>query len=833
MMTLKYAARALMKAPFMTTVAVVSLALGIGANAAIFSIFDEMLLRSLPVHEPERLVNLANPGLKFGSTSCGSAGSCDEVFSYLMFRDLEEAETGFSDLAAHKTIGVNLSLAGRTVSGEGLLVSGGYFSTLGVQPRVGRLLSGIDDENIGEHFVAVLGHDYWERELGADPGVLNQTLIVNGQPMTVVGVAPVGFHGTTLGSQPDVYLPITMREVLTPIWSGFDNRRSYWIYVFGRLAPGVTMEQADAQMNGLYSGIINDVEAPLQTGISDQQLEQFRARKLILSEGYRGQSNMHRDAETPLIMLFCITGLVLLIACANVANLLLARGARRGMEMAVRGSLGGQRRQLVGQLLTESVLLGILGGAASILVAYWTLGLMEGMLPPEEAQAMAFGLRPSVFGFTAILALGTGVLFGLYPALHSTRRDLVTIIKSNTGQPSGSKGARRFRGSLVTAQIALSMTLLVVAGLFVTSLANVTRVELGIASDNLVTFSVAPMLNGYEPERSAGFFQQLEEELAAIPGVTQVSSSMVALLAGNSWGNSVRVEGFENEDPEVDRGSRYNQVGPDYLSTMGMPLIAGREFGLSDVAGAPPVAIVNEAFTRKFNLNGREAVGKYMAEGGGDDLDIQIVGVVQDAKYNDVKQAVPPLYLRPYKQDETLGFLTFYVRTATDPAPALRAIPDVVRRLEPNLPVDDLKPMADQIRENTFGDRMISILAAAFATLATLLAAIGLYGVLAYTVAQRTREIGLRMALGANRGRVQTMVLKQVSTMLMLGGALGLVAAFGLGGLAESILFGVERLAVVPMVAAVGLLGVVAYGAGYLPARRAARVDPMVALRQD
>jgi predicted permease len=593
------------------------------------------------------------------------------------------------------------------------------------------------------------------------------------------------------------------------------------------------MEQADAQSNALYSGIINDVEAPLQTGMSDQQMEQFRARKLVLSEGYRGQSNMHQEASTPLIMLFCITGLVLLIACANVANLLLARGARRGMEMAVRGSMGAPRRQLVGQLLTESVLLGILGGVASILVAYWTLGLMARMLPPEEAQTMAFGLRPSVFVFTGLLALGTGVLFGLYPAFHSTRRDLVSIIKANTGQPSGSRGAKRFRGSLVTAQIALSMTLLVVAGLFISSLANVSRVELGIASDNLVTFSIAPVLSGYEPERSAGFFQQLEEELAAIPGVTEVSASMVPLLTGNSWGNSVRVEGFENEDPEVDRGSRYNQIGPNYLATMGMPLIAGREFGISDVAGAPPVAIVNEAFTRKFNLDGREAVGKYMAEGGGDDLDIQIVGVVQDAKYNDVKQAVPPMYLRPYKQDETLGFLTFYVRTAADPAPVLRSIPDVVRRLDPNLPVDDLKRMQDQIRENTFGDRMVSILAAAFATLATVLAAIGLYGVLAYTVAQRTREIGLRMALGADRGRVQTMVFKQVSTMLALGGVLGLLAAFGLAGVAESILFGVERLAVLPMIAAAGILGVVAYGAGYLPARRASRVDPMDALRQD
>jgi predicted permease len=833
MTVLKYAFRSLAKAPFMTAVAVVSLALGIGANAAIYSLFDQMLLQSLPVQEPERLVNLANPGPKYGSTSCGNAGDCEEVFSYLMFRDLEAAETGFSALVAHVGIGVNLAMDGRTVSGEGMLVSGAYFSTLGVQPAIGRLLSAIDDENIGEHFVAVLGYDYWERELGADPGVLNRTLIVNGQPMTVVGVASEGFDGTTLGSRPDVYLPITMRQVLRPTWSGYERRRSYWIYVFGRLAPGTSMDQADAQINGLYSGIINDVEAPLQEGMSEQQMERFRARKLLLAEGYRGQSTMHREAETPLVLLFSITGLVLLIACANVANLLLARGAQRGLEMAVRGSMGAQRRQLLGQLLTESVLLGIMGGAASILVAYWTLGLITRMLPPEATQAMTFGLQPSVFLFTGILALGTGVLFGLFPALHGTRPDLVTLIKSNTGQSSGSRAAHRFRNSLVTAQIALSMTLLVVAGLFITSLVNVSRVDLGLDSDNLLTFYLAPVLNGYEPERSAGFFQQVEEELAAIPGVSQVSSSMVPVLSGSSWGNSVRVEGFDNEDPEVDRGSRFNQIGAEYFSTMGMPLVAGREFGISDVAGAPPVAIVNEAFTRKFNLNGREAVGKFMSEGGDEELDIQIIGVVQDAKYSEVKQAVPPLYFRPYKQDEDLGFLNLYVRTATDPTPIIRAIPETIRRLDPNLPVDDLKRVGDQIRENTFLDRMISTLAASFAALATLLAAIGLYGVLAYTVAQRTREIGLRMALGADRARVQKMVLKQVSTMLVLGAILGLGAAVGLAGLAESLLFGVEKLDMVPMVAAAALLGVVAYGAGWLPARRASRVDPMDALRHE
>jgi predicted permease len=501
--------------------------------------------------------------------------------------------------------------------------------------------------------------------------------------------------------------------------------------------------------------------------------------------------------------------------------------------MAVRGSLGAQRRQLLSQLLTESVLLALVGGAASILVAMWTLNLIGSMLPPEAISDIDLALRPGILVFTGVVAVATGILFGLFPALHSTRSDLVTIIKGNAGQPSGSRSAQRFRTGLVTAQIALSMTLLVVAGLFIKSLVNVSQVDLGLDPDNLLTFSVAPALNGYEPERSAAFFQELEAELAAIPGVTQVSSAMVPVLTGNSWGNDARVQGFDNEDPDVDRTARFNQVGPDYFSTMGMALVAGREFSPSDGPGAPKVAIVNEAFTRKFNLNGRDAVGKFMNSGGGHELDTEIIGVIQDTKYNNVKNPEQPIFFRPYRQDEDLGFLSLYIRTASDPAPVLRAIPDVVRRLDPNLPVEDLKRMEQQVHENVFLDRMISMLAAAFAVLATILAAVGLYGVLAYTVAQRTREIGLRMALGAEQSRVRNMVFRQVAGMLAIGGVVGLAAAAGLGGLAQSLLYGVDGLDTAVMILALVLLGGVAFGAGYVPARKAARVDPMEALRYE
>ena len=830
MSVVRLAFRTLFRSPFLTAVAVISLALGIGANAAIYSLFDQLLLRELDVEEPGRLVNLAAPGPNPGSTSCGQAGNCDEIFSWPMYRDLAAAETGFSGLAGHKDLGVNLSMRDRTVAAEGLLVSGAYFSVLGLRPALGRLLGPADDENVGQHFVAVLDHEYWETYLGADPDVLGQTLVVNGQPMTVVGVAPAGFDGTTIGNDPDVYIPMTMRPVVYPVWSGFESRRGYWVYIFGRLEPGVSMAEADARINAVYSGIINEVEAPLQEGMSAQTMELFRAKRIELAEGEQGQSTMRGEARTPLILLLSITGLVLLIACANVANLLLARGARRQVEMAVRGSLGARRRQLLVQLLTESVLLALLGGVASLVVAIATLRFVGGLVPPEALDTLELSLQPGVLLFTAVLALATGILFGIFPALHGTRADLVTVVKANAGQPSGSRAAARFRSGLVTAQIALSMTLLVVAGLFIKSLSKVSRVDLGIEEEGLVTFSVSPALNGYEPAASAAFFEELEAELAAIPGVTAVTASMVPVLTGSSWGNSVRVEGFDNDDPDVDRTSRYNEVGPAYLSTMGMALLAGRDFTPSDRLGSPNVAIVNEAFTRKFNLEGVNAVGKLMSSGG-PELDVEIVGVVRDTKYNTVKDPPPPTFLIPYKQDEELGFLTFYVRTSIDPAPVLRAIPETVRRLDSDLPVVELKRMAQQVAENVFLDRMISTLAAAFAVLATVLAAVGLYGVLAYTVAQRTREIGLRMALGAAHSSVRNLVFRQVSVMLILGGLLGLGAAVGLGRLAESLLYGVEGFDPTVMTLAVVLLGAVAYGAGYIPARRAASVDPMEALR--
>jgi predicted permease len=465
MPNLKFALRTLFKTPFVTLVAIVSLALGIGANAAIFSIFNRLLLRSLPAEQTERLVNLSAPGPKPGSTSCNTAGNCEQVFSFPMFRDLEKVQTVFTGIAAHRSFGANLSYAKQTINGQGMLVSGSYFPVLGVRPAIGRVLGPGDDPTAGESHVVVLSHAYWQRQFAGDASVLNQSMIVNGQTVTIVGVAERGFDGTTLGVKPHVYLPMTLRELVTPGWKGLDNRRSYWVYLFARLSPGVAMEQASAALNTQYHAIVNDVEAPLQKGMSEQTLTRFRAKPIVLAPGGHGQSNISREATAPMSLLLGVTGFVLLIACANIANLLLARSAARATEMAVRLSIGASRRQLIGQLLTESILLAFAGGVASLLVARWTLDLIVSLVPTQAAETIGTGIEPAMLIFTAALTLGTGLLFGLFPALHSTRPDLISSLKGQAGQPSGARSAARFRTSLATLQIALSMALLVAAGL--------------------------------------------------------------------------------------------------------------------------------------------------------------------------------------------------------------------------------------------------------------------------------------------------------------------------------------------------------------------------------
>ena len=825
MTTLRFALRTLFKTPFVTVVAILSLALGIGANTAIFSLFNQLLLRPLPVPEPDRLVNLGAPGPKPGSNSCGQAGDCTVVFSYPMFRDLERLQTVFTGIAAHDVFEANLAARGQTLHAEGLYVSGSYFPVLGVKPAIGRLLGPDDDKEDSRSQVVVLSHAYWQTRFSLDPAVVGQPLIVNGETKTIVGVVERGFDGTTIGLKPKVYAPITMRR-------NADDRRSYWAYLFARLKPGVSIEQARTALATPYHNIINDVEAPLQKGMSAQTLARFKTKTLTLEPGARGQSSVSTEAKAPLSLLLGVTAFVLLIACANIANLLLARSAARAPEIAVRLSLGAGRAQLVRQLLGEACLLALFGGVGGLFVSQWTLNLIAALLPAEAAQMISLRIDVPMLIFGAALIIATGLLFGLFPALHSTRPDLVTALKGQAGQPSGARAASRFRTSLAVAQIAISMTLLVAAGLFTRSLLNVSRIELGLEADNVVMFHISPSLNGYKPEQSRQLFERVEDELSALPGTKGVSSATVAVLAGNNWGNNVSVEGFA-AGPDVDVESRFNVIGPGYFRTLGIPLVAGREFTRADALGAAKVAVVNEAFAKKFNL-GRNAVGKHMGnQGWNSPQTIEIVGLVQNAKYSEVKREIPPQFFLPHRQNERIGAMTFYVRTATEPEQFLANIPKTIARLDANLPVENLRTLPDQIRENVFLDRFITVLSTSFACLATLLAAIGLYGVLAYTVSQRTREIGLRMALGAAPARVRAMVLRQVAIMTMVGGALGLVSAVSIGRLAESLLFQLKGWDPVVLALSAIALAAVALAAGFIPAYRASQVDPMLALRYE
>jgi predicted permease len=832
MSNIRLALRTLFRSPFVTTVAIVSLGLGIGANAAIFSMFDEILLKSLPVAEPARLVNLGAPGPKPGSQTCNQAGDCEQVFSYQMFRDLQRVQTSFDGIAAHRLFGANLAYKGQTINADGMVVSGNYFSVLGLTATLGRLLTEEDDKTIGESHVVVLSHAYWRRHFDAAPNVINETLIVNGQAMTIVGIAPPNFNGTTLGERAQVFVPITMRGFMQPGFNAWENRRSYWAYLFARLKPGVTIEAATTALNGPYKSIINEVEAPLQTGMSEQTMARFKSKQVTLAEGYRGQSSMHEGARAPLLLLMGVTGFVLLIACANIANLLLVRGAGRAGEMAVRLSIGASRWQLVRQLLVESVLMALMGGLFGLLVGRWTLDFMVSILPPDATAVMNFALSPVAMAYAGLLAVVTGVIFGLFPALNSTRPDLVSTLKDQAGQKGASRGAARFRASLATFQIALSMALLVGAGLFIRSLVNVSRVDLGLQPDNVIVFALAPELSGYTTERTLALFERLEDDLAALPGVTSVTASLVPLLSGSNWGSSVAVQGFE-AGPDTDTHSNFNAVAPAYFQTLGIPVLSGREFTRADAAKGAKVAIVNEAFAKKYNL-GRDAVGKRMSDDGtGTELDMEIVGLVQNAKYSEVKREIPPVFFTPYRQQPRVGFINFYVRTGIAPEQLLTSVNGAVKKLDANLPVQDLKTLPDQVRENVFLDRMISILSTAFAILATILAGIGLYGVLSYTVAQRTREIGLRIALGADSGRVRRMVLRQVGWMTVIGAIVGLAGAVGLGRLAESLLYELKGNDPVVLGAAGVMLSLVALGAGFLPAHRASQIDPMKALRYE
>lgn len=822
---LKHALRVLRKNPAFTTVVVLTLGLGIGANASIFSLMDQVLLRSLPVRNPGELVQLDGPGAFRGRTFNA------QTFSYPMYKDFRDRNEVFTGVLGRFPTAMTVVWNGQSERASGELVSGNFFEVLGVRPEVGRLFNEADDRTPGAHPVAVLSHGFWSRRFGADPSVLNQTLVVNGHALTIVGVSARGFNGLQIGSNADVMVPLMMKAQMTPTWNDLDNRGSRWLTVMARLKSGITAEQAEVQMNVIYRQI-NEQEIAAMSNVAESFRKRFVEKHLEVLPGGRGLSDLRSEFSTALIVLMWMVGVVLLIACANVANLLLARTASRQKEIAVRLALGASRWRIVRHHLVESLTLACLGAGVGLVLATWTGSLLLATLPgSESARALSATPDSRVVLFALALAVLTALVFGIVPALQATRPAAAAVLKDEAGSVAGGGAQARVRRGLVVGQVAMSMLLLAGAGLFARSLYNLRSVDPGFNVDQLLAFSIDPSLNGYPQARIQQLFEAMQNELSTIPGVRNVSVSEIGALSGNSWRMTIRVDGYQQKEGE-DMNPGVDSVGPRYFSTMGIPLAAGREFSEKDVLGAPRVAIVNETLARYF-FGDTNPIGRRFGIGGGKPTDIEIVGVAKDVRTEELREAAPRFVYLPYRQNDALTSVTFYVRTAADTPATSAAIRQTVQRLDPNLPIYAMRAMEAQVAESLFVERMIAALSVAFGTLATVLAAIGLYGVMSYAVARRTREIGIRMALGAERGRVRWLVLKEVLLLAAIGVALGFGAALYATRRIEAQLFGITPNDPATLAAAIGLLILVALVAGWIPARRATNIDPMLALRAE
>ena len=827
---LRHAARSLRRRPLVSAVAILSLALGVGVNTAMFSVLDRVVLATLPVPSPEALVTVSSPGPRPGNVSTNDSGDVQYVFNSPLFRDLERIQTVFTAMGGFREIAANLAYRGETVSTEGLLVSGGYFQALQLQPALGRLLTPDDDREGGSGDVVVLSHRYWVTRFAANPTVLNDTLVVNNVPTTIVGVAPPGFYGTTSMENERFFIPLRMAPRVSR-WRNPDSRRDWWIYVTARLKPGLSMTGAEAQLGPPFSALVREFEFPAQrTGLSERARAAMLARRVVLEPGSRGQSGDREESQLILSLLFAITGFVLLIACANVANLLMSRATERAAEVSVRLAVGASGWAVFRLLFIESALLAMFGGVTSLAVAGLTMAGLLGLVPVEDAEVLAFSLDARVLLFTAGVSLATALLFGIVPALHAVRAR--AGFQGAAGRSTATRATARLRAVLAGSQVALATALLALSGLLIVSLVNLARVDLGVERAGLSLFRVAPILNGYTPPRALALYAQIEEALGQAPGVVAVSGATVRLLDDTRSGANLTVTGF-TAGPDADTNASFTNIGTHYFSTLGIPLVAGREFTDADTEATRPVAIVNQAFVRKFRL-AANAVGARLGTTVGTPPDIEIVGVVADATYSSARDAPPPQYFRPYRQTGA-ATLSFYVRTApgVDPSPLMASIPDIVHRFDANLPVNDLRTMDQQFDENTTSERIAMIMATAFAALAAFLAGIGLYAVLAYSVSQRVREIGIRMALGARGGDVRFMVLAQSSRITIVAAVVGVALASVLGRLGEAMLFGVTALDARAQAGAAALMLAVALLAGVLPARRAAAVDPVEALRAE
>jgi len=822
----RYAWRNLRKAPVFTAVALLSLALGIGANTAIFTLMDQVLLRLLPVKNPRELV-LFNAGGPHQGMTLGP-----DTFSYPMYRDLRDGNDVLHGIIAYFRFAASTSRNGQTQRARGELVSGNYFDVLGVRAVLGRTFASDDDRTPGGHPLVVLSNDYFQRRFGGDRGILNQTVRVNDHALTVIGVLQPGFAGMSVGEPVDLFVPVMMKAQMTPGWDDMTNRRTLWLNVMGRLKPGVSRTQAQTAMNALWRPILERELREMKDAPSGSFGERFVRKPLTLTDGGKGRSELRDHFSTPLLVLMGMVGLVLLIACANVANLLIARAASRQKEIAIRLALGAGRGRIMGQLLVESLMLAVIGGGLGLLVAVWTSSSLLAFLPFEGGQTISANPDARVLIFNVALSLATGVVFGFVPALQATRAGVAGTLKDQAGAVSVGASGVGFRKALVVAQVALSLLLLIGAGLFARSLYNLKSLYPGFESGHLMTFAVDPLLNGYSQTRLKALLERLQNNLSALPGVQDVATSELGVLKGNDMMRTVYVEGYRAKEGE-DLNPNVDYVSPRFFSTMRIPLVAGREFTSGDSAAAPKVAIISEKMAQFF-FPKENPLGHRFAFGDGKNKpDIEIVGVVKDSRSVGLRVEVPRFVYLPYQQDPNVDEITFFVRTTQDPARTGTALRKVVHDLDPNLPVFQMKTMETQVDEALFTDRIVAVLSCFFGFLATLLASLGLYGVMAYTVARRTREIGVRMALGAGQGGVLWLIMREVALLAAIGIVIALPAAYALSRLIQSQLYGIVASDPFVTGAATFALAGVALLAGYVPALRATRIDPLVALRYE
>jgi predicted permease len=853
---IRYGLQMMRKNPGFTAIAVLTLALGVGANTALFSVVDAVLLKKLPVKDPDSLVLFTSTSSKEFSPGgyTGSSGR-DPVtglplrtsFLYPSFQRFREQQNVLSDVFAFGSVGLNVNVDGQSDVAEGQAVSGNYYAALGVPAFLGRTINDSDDDKAARP-VAVLTHRYWQRRFGSDPSIVNKQINLNNVAFTIVGVTPPGFEGTgQIGSSQDVSIPIAWEPQVSGDRSRLKGAGIWWLRVMGRLKPGATAEQARAGLEGVFLQSVFDhrlarqaqVQAAGQTKTPMKPLEPKDYPRLNLDSGGQGEMNTRRFYARPLRLLFGVVALVLLIACANVANLLLVRASSRQKEIAVRLALGASRWRLIRQLLTESVLLSLISGALGVLFALW---IKDGLLTATDWDGRGTSLNPRldlrVLAFTFGLALLTGIVFGLVPALRATRLDLTPTLK-DSGRYSSAASRSFLSKSLVVAQVSVSLLLLIGAGLLIRTLLNLQHVDNGFNTRNLLLFSVNPNLIGYKDERLRNLYSQLNERLEAVPGVRSVTFSRMALLSRGSSSRSMYLpSAAAGPDGTIKQtGDVYlHQVRENFLEAMEIPLLMGRNLNAKDDARAPKVAVVNQTFSQKYYPN-ENPIGKRF---GFDSLkpgDIEIVGLARDAKYTQQRDETQPTAYLPWLQEmSSMGGVTFEVRTAGEPESVINGIRQAVREVDGNLPLSNVKTQIEQAEETLLMERLFAKLLTLFGLLAQQLAAIGLYGVLAYSVSQRTHEIGIRMALGADRRKVLNMILRQGMTLTLIGVVLGLAGAWVLTKYLESLttmLFGVTPRDPWTYGLAAGLLTAVALLACLLPARRATKVDPMVALRYE